>query len=63
MQSKVPIISKDLAEYLEKMFPQFLPQPCDNIQEIFFKSGQASVSLHIKRLYEKQQRQTSAFGR
>ena len=49
-----PIIQKELAEYLEKLFPSFIPHPSQNEKEIFFKCGQVSVAQHIRNLYEKQ---------
>lgn len=59
MQIKKPIIQKDVAEYLETLFPMFIPNPKDSINEMFFKAGQASVAEHIKQMYERQKEESA----
>lgn len=46
-------IPKDVAEYLEALFPVKVPGPDDSIAKIYFNAGQASVARHVRELYDK----------
>ena len=49
MQRKVqiPIISKELIEYLDSIFPEKSADLKDTEKEVFFKGGQRSVVNHL----------------
>ncbi len=49
MQRKVPIpiISKELIEYLDSIFPEKSADLKDTEKEVFFKGGQRSVVKHL----------------
>jgi|TARA_B100001079_G_C16117064_1_gene385378 hypothetical protein len=49
MQRKVPIpiISKELIEYLNSIFPEKSADLKDTEKEVFFKGGQRSVVNHL----------------
>ncbi len=49
MQRKVPIpiISKELIEYLDSIFPEKSADLKDTEKEVFFKGGQRSVVHHL----------------
>ena len=49
MQRKVPIpiISKELIEYLNSIFPEKSADLKDTEKEVFFKGGQRSVVKHL----------------
>ncbi len=49
MQRKVqiPIISKELIEYLDSIFPEKSADLKDTEKEVFFKGGQRSVLHHL----------------
>ena len=44
---KVPIISKELVEYLDILFPEKCADLKDNEKQTFYKSGQRSVVNHL----------------
>ncbi len=49
MQRKVqiPIISKELIEYIDSIFPEKSADLKDTEKEVFFKGGQRSVVHHL----------------
>ena len=46
-QSKSPIISKELINYLDSLFPEKCADPKDTDRESIYKSGQRSVINHL----------------
>lgn len=44
---KKPIISKEVIEYLDELFPDKCPNIEDNEKQVWFKSGQRSVVNHL----------------
>ena len=49
MQKKIktPLISEELINYLEKLFPDKCADLKDTEKEVFYKSGQRSVVNHL----------------
>ena len=49
MQKKIktPLISKELINYLEQLFPDKCADLKDTEKEVFYKSGQRSVVNHL----------------
>ena len=52
---KVPIISKELVEYLDILFPEKCADLNDNEKQTFYKSGQRSVVNHLIEKYKIQE--------
>lgn len=50
-----PQITKELVEYLDKLYPNEVAHPKDSLQEVYFKAGRADAARHIRELYEKQE--------
>lgn len=50
-----PYVSKELLDYLQRLFPDRLPELTDNDRSIWFNRGAAEVTRHLQRLYEQQQ--------
>lgn len=50
-----PRITKELSDYLDKLYPCEVAHPKDSLQEVYFKAGRADVARHIRGLYEKQE--------
>ena len=46
------LVSKELIQYLEGMFPNILPSRETSIEELRFLQGQQSVIDRLKQLYE-----------
>ena len=44
---QIPIISKELIEYLDNIFPEKSADLKDTEKEVFFKGGQRSVVHHL----------------
>ena len=44
---QIPIISKELIEYLDSIFPEKCADLKDTEKEVFFKGGQRSVVNHL----------------
>ena len=44
---QIPIISKELIEYLNSIFPEKSADLKDTEKEVFFKGGQRSVVNHL----------------
>ena len=44
---QIPIISKELIEYLDSIFPEKSADLKDTEKEVFFKGGQRSVVHHL----------------
>lgn len=57
MQKKieVPVISKELVDYLDVLFPEQCADLNDTERHIFYKSGQRSVVKHLKEKFKIQQ--------
>ena len=51
---EIPILSEELIDYLDTLFPEKCADLQENEKEIFYKSGQRSVVTH---LIEKQKQQ------
>lgn len=49
-----PIISKELIEYLEKIYPVQILDPNDSLQMIYFMAGHSDVVRHLREIYERQ---------
>jgi hypothetical protein len=46
------IVTKELIQYLEEMFPNVMPPKGVDIEELLFLQGQQSVVDRLKQLYE-----------
>ena len=46
------LVTKDLLEYLSRMFPDRLPPSDTTLEELYFLQGQQSVVDRLKQLYE-----------
>ena len=57
MQKKIqiPILSKELVEYLDILFPEQCADLNDSDRQIFYKSGQRSVVNHLIEKYKIQE--------
>jgi len=44
---KTPIISKQIVDYLDSLFPDKCPELKETEKEIFYKAGQRSVVNHL----------------
>jgi hypothetical protein len=57
MQKKieVPVLSKELVDYLDVLFPEQCADLNDSDRQIFYKSGQRSVVKHLREKYKLQQ--------
>jgi hypothetical protein len=53
---RIPPVSRDLIEYLEKAFPERSPSINDSGRKIWMDAGKVDVIRHIRALYEKQER-------
>jgi hypothetical protein len=47
MNDKIPLINRELLEYLNKLFPEQSADLQDSERTIFYKSGQRSVVKHL----------------
>lgn len=52
---KQPIITKDLIEYFDRIYPDVAPEMTVSDRDIWFKRGAVDVIRHMKRLCEDQQ--------
>lgn len=52
---KQPYIEKGLLEYLQRLFPDRLPELADPDRQIWFNRGAAEVIRHLAYLHEDQQ--------
>jgi len=50
-----PIISKELIEYLDSIFPEKSADLKDTEKEVFFRGGQRSVVNHLINLKQQQE--------
>ncbi len=48
-KSKIPVITEEMIDYLDKLFPDKCADLKDTDKEIFYKSGQRSVVNQFKR--------------
>jgi len=46
---KKPKISKEIIEYLDKLFPDKCPNITDDEKNVWYKTGQRSVVNHLKK--------------
>ena len=46
-KSKIPVITEEMIDYLDKLFPDKCADLKDTDKEIFYKSGQRSVVNHL----------------
>lgn len=53
--SKIPVIDKELVEYLEGICPDSSPELTDGDRDIWFKAGKVHLVRHLKHLYQDQQ--------
>lgn len=51
---KVPLITKELWEYMNKAFPEQSPQRSWTDRDVWIKCGERNVATHINFLYAKQ---------
>jgi len=49
-----PLITEELLNYLEKMFPEKCAELKQSEREIFYQSGQRSVVKHIREIFKNQ---------
>lgn len=53
--SRLPIVDKDLIEYLEEVFPNEAPSLDTPEREIWAKVGEVQVVRHLRSIYDEQQ--------
>ena len=46
-KAKIPVLSKELINYLNEIFPEKCAELKDTEKEVFYKSGQRSVVNHL----------------
>ena len=46
-KSKIPVITEEMIDYLDKLFPDKCADLKDTEKEVFYKSGQRSVVNHL----------------
>ena len=46
-KAKIPVLSKELINYLNEIFPEKCAELKDTEKEVFYKSGQRSVVTHL----------------
>ena len=51
-KSKIPVITEEMIDYLDKLFPDKCADLKDTEKEIFYKSGQRSVVNHLKEQFK-----------
>lgn len=51
---KQPIITKDLIEYLDRIYPDVSPELTMSDREVWFRRGSVDVVRHFKGLHEAQ---------
>ena len=51
-KSKIPVITEEMIDYLDKLFPDKCADLEDTDKEIFYKSGQRSVVNHLKEQFK-----------
>ena len=51
-KSKIPVITEEMIDYLDKLFPVKCADLKDTDKEIFYKSGQRSVVNHLKEQFK-----------
>ena len=52
IKSKIPVITEEMIDYLDKLFPDKCADLKDTDKEIFYKSGQRSVVNHLKEQFK-----------
>lgn len=52
---KTPVITKEVVEYLEYLYPDKMPDITESDKMIAFKAGNVDVVRTCKRIYEDQQ--------
>jgi len=53
--TKLPVVEKDLLDYLEGAFPDTCPNYKDSDREIWMAVGAVSVVRNLRTIYEEQQ--------
>ena len=51
-KSKITVITEEMIDYLDKLFPDKCADLKDTDKEIFYKSGQRSVVNHLKEQFK-----------
>ena len=51
-KSKILVITEEMIDYLDKLFPDKCADLKDTDKEIFYKSGQRSVVNHLKEQFK-----------
>ena len=51
-KSKIPVITEEMIDYLDKLFPDKCADLKDTDKEIFYKSGQRSGVNHLKEQFK-----------
>jgi hypothetical protein len=54
MSTKVPFVSRELLDYLRRLYPDRCPDPETPGRKIWIAAGQAQVVRHLERLEKKQ---------
>jgi hypothetical protein len=52
--SQIPMIDKNLIDYLSRMYPDVAPELSMTEREIFFRRGAVDVVRTLKRIYSEQ---------
>ena len=52
--SSIPIIDKQLVDYLERLYPDVSPEISMAEREIFFRRGAVDVTRTLRRIYSEQ---------
>lgn len=53
---KIPYVSEELVEHLERIFPDRCPSLTDSDREVWASYGRASVVRHLKALLKDQEK-------
>ena len=53
-QQKTPVVSKELVEYLSRIFPNRCPQMTDTDRQIWAAVGNQEVIRHLRKLHDTQ---------
>jgi hypothetical protein len=54
MVDRIPIITQDLVDYLDRLYPERSPELGEGTDTLYFRGGQRSVVRCLRRLLEEQ---------
>lgn len=56
MEFRIPFVTDELLQYLERLYPDKAPEPDHTDREIWMKRGEVGVLRHLRRIHEEQRR-------